>query len=291
MLPVSKIAGTPPQWSEWYHEMEDQFSATEREFSDPIERIRRSLVIGETTVEKLKSQISSYIFRSAAEEIYFFKYVKPAYYSRLIYFQKLFHIETGRPAGNTTLWEPLLQQVLERIQYFFEANIEFYRYYQSGDTYLDEPCFRRGRGEMLLKPDDYYFSSDPSFSTSHDGLVARILASENLYLYASKCLNEIRSGERAQNPLDKGGTLNWTASKASLIELLYAVQSVGAFNNGTSDLKHLARFFEQAFHIELGNYYQVFQEIRLRKKNRTAFLDQLKERLVKRMDEADERGL
>jgi hypothetical protein len=40
--------------------------------------------------------------------------------------------------------------------------------------------------------------------------------------------------------------------------------------------------------VELGNYYNSFQEMRLRKKSRTTFLDQLTEKLVQRMNEADE---
>lgn len=82
----------------------------------------------------------------------------------------------------------------------------------------------------------------------------------------------------------------WTAPKASLVEILYALQSTGVFNNGAADIKQLAMWFERNFRISLGNYYHVFQEIRLRKKNRTSFLDQ-KDKLIKRMDDADKRNL
>ncbi len=83
-------------------------------------------------------------------------------------------------------------------------------------------------------------------------------------------------------------SINWTGSKVSLVELLYALQSAGSCNNGNIDLKQLAKHFECIFNIDLGNYYRVFQEMRIRKINRTTFLDHLKTRLVQRMDEADE---
>lgn len=66
------------------------------------------------------------------------------------------------------------------------------------------------------------------------------------------------------------------------------MQTSGSFIKGTVDLKDLAIGFENLFHTDLENYYRVFQEIRIRKESRTTFLDQLKERLIKRMDEADE---
>ncbi len=82
--------------------------------------------------------------------------------------------------------------------------------------------------------------------------------------------------------------VSWTGSKASRIELLYALQSSGSCNDGTIDIKRLATHLETLFSIDLGNYYRVFQEIRIRKISRTTFLDQLKDRLIKRMDDSDE---
>ena len=39
----------------------------------------------------------------------------------------------------------------------------------------------------------------------------------------------------------------WTGSKVALIELLYALHSEKVFNNGTSDLKDIAEYFEKIF--------------------------------------------
>jgi hypothetical protein len=42
------------------------------------------------------------------------------------------------------------------------------------------------------------------------------------------------------------------------------------------------------FQVELGNHYHCFNEIRLRKKNRTALLDHLQEKVLQKMDGLDE---
>ena len=45
-------------------------------------------------------------------------------------------------------------------------------------------------------------------------------------------------------------------------------------------------YFENVFNIDLGNPYHTYLEIRGRG-NRTQFLDELKEKLIRKMDEDD----
>lgn len=80
----------------------------------------------------------------------------------------------------------------------------------------------------------------------------------------------------------------WTSSKVALIELIYALHSEGVFNHGASDLKDIVEFFESTMKIDLGQYHRTFLEIRVRKSNRTKFLNNLKDTLNKRMDDTDE---
>ena len=81
--------------------------------------------------------------------------------------------------------------------------------------------------------------------------------------------------------------LFWTDSKAALTELIYAIHSSGSINKGVFEIRELAGLFERIFHIELGDLYRTYIEIRYRKKERTKFIDSLKESLIQRMDEAD----
>ena len=80
----------------------------------------------------------------------------------------------------------------------------------------------------------------------------------------------------------------WTSSKVALIELIYALHSEGFFNNVASDLKDAFEFFENTLKIDLGQYHRTFLEIRVKKTNRTKFLDSLKETLIKKMDSIEE---
>ena len=66
------------------------------------------------------------------------------------------------------------------------------------------------------------------------------------------------------------------------------MHSQAVFEGGNIDLKVIAKTFGQTFNIDLGDFYHTYIELKSRKINRTKFLDNLKESLLKKMDEQDE---
>lgn len=83
--------------------------------------------------------------------------------------------------------------------------------------------------------------------------------------------------------------LKWTDASAALIELAYALQSSGSINHGNVDVKTIITILEELFQTDTGNYYSVYnQNIRIRKKNRTIYLNKIRVALENRMNESDE---
>ena len=82
--------------------------------------------------------------------------------------------------------------------------------------------------------------------------------------------------------------LKWTGSKVGLIELIYALHTVGVFNHGSSDIREIAKGLSCAFDMDIGQFHRTFHEISNRKSDRTKFLNALKESLINRMDQTDE---
>jgi hypothetical protein len=155
--------------------------------------------------------------------------------------------------------------------------------------YLDVNYFLRGKIDIKMVLDSYYIETDRTFSTSHDYLVARIIANDLIELYLEdKLLNMNNRDIKEKSQVNHKVKQNWTGSKVALIELLYALHSEGVFNNGASDLKEVAEYFESVFDIDLGQYHRAFLEIRVRKSEPTKFLNTLKEKLIKRMENTDE---
>lgn len=79
----------------------------------------------------------------------------------------------------------------------------------------------------------------------------------------------------------------WTGSKVAILELIYSLHFQGVFENGNADIRLIAKYFEDAFNVNLGNFYQTYLELRSRKMNQTKFLDTLRETLIREMDEQD----
>lgn len=130
--------------------------------------------------------------------------------------------------------------------------------------------------------DTYYFETDHSFSTSHDYKVAKIIANDLIQVYIEDQISNVNRLKTEINIEVNKLQPTWTGSKTGLIELIYALQIQGVFDNGETDIKSLAKSFERMFNIDLGDFYHTYMEIRNRKINRTKFLDLLRDGLVKK---------
>jgi len=192
--------------------------------------------------------------------------------------------EIKKPNETDTI-KKYLKVELKKLKSFFDDNLEFYKYYRTNSTFLDEKIFVRGNYDIKLGLETNYFQSDPSFCTSHDYKVAKILANDLIRIYIEDQLNKTTfTGE-----LIRSHKLRWTNSKSALTELIYALHAYGVFDNGNSDIRLIARYFETAFNIHLGDFYHTYMELKARKINRTKFLDGLRESLIRKMEEQDDR--
>lgn len=233
----------------------------------------------------LKAFVSNKGFISMEQEIRFFKYQKPLIVAKLIYYNTIYKIEARKPYGTESI-KKYLNKELKKQKRFFNDNLDFYKYYRSNNSFLDHKYFVRGNLDIQLCIDTGYFQSDVTFSTSHDYKVAKIIANDLIQVYIEDELYKNTEHEKLVSGFPR---LNWTGSKASLIELIYALHYQRVFDNGNKDIREIARYIESSFNIDLGNFYQTYLELRNRKMNRTKFLDTLREELIKKMDEQDER--
>lgn len=274
-----------------YHELEEQLKFVHLEIEDSIKNAEVSIEIILNALDKLKSQVIKYKFKNEQEEIHFFKEEKPLFLSKLIYFNTIYKIEIRKPHGSDTSKRKYIAQELDKLKQFFDGNLDFYRYYRTGSTYLDHKYFLKNKYDIKLSLDTFYFQSDQRFTTSHDYKVAKILANDLLQVYLEGQLTFIDKKEN--NPKDQQHLpktkLSWTESKTSLIELIYGLYAQKVFDNGKADIKAIADYFETVFNIELGDYYHTYLELRMRKTGRTKFLNTLVETLNKKMEEQDEK--
>ena len=269
-------------YNETLAKLENEIKEFEIEADCSIERIEAVIQLIIKCLFDVKKYILKRGFKNVDEEIRFFKYQKPIIVSKLIYYNAIYKIETRRPYGNKRTKKYFVKE-LKKLKRFFENNLDFYKYYRSNNSFFDEQFFVRGKHDIRLWLDTFYFEADHRFSTSHDYKVAKIIANDLIQVYLEDRLNNINVKKVSDN------SLIWTASKTALTELIYALYFHGAFNNGNTEIKLIAKTFEDAFNIELGDFYHTFMELKARKINRTKFLDRLCEALIKKMDEQDEK--
>jgi hypothetical protein len=270
-------------------ELEYQLKSIHLETENPVQSAEQAIENSVTALEKLKTFFIKYKRLNKQEEIEFFRDIKPKFAAKLIYYNEIYSIETNKPFGSQKTMGKYYKAELNKLKVFFEKNQEFYRYYRTGNKCLDNKYFIRAKYDLKLMMDSFYFQADHRFTTSHDYKVARILANDKIKIFLEAQIEKVgRKTIIIQSPslLSKGP--KWTGSKVELIELIYALHTEGVFNNGVSGLKEITSFFESSFNIDLGQFNRVFLEIRNRKSERTKFLNTLKNKLMIRMDEADE---
>ncbi len=263
-----------------------QLQAIDLEQSDLIKKAQQSSLILTNALTDLRAFVVEYTFVDEAEEIIFFKETKPELVGQLLYHIKIFNIESRRPMGSSQILENYLRHELEKLTFFFNSHLEFYQYYRMKSTYLDGRYFTRGKQEINLCDDNLMFYFDSNFSTSHDYLVAQIITNNRLEGYLNSELEKlvVKSANPTWEQLGNTINLRWTESKTSLVELIYALASSGALNNGNCEIRELTALFEQTFNIRLPDIYRTYLEIKIRG-NPTKFIDTLKNSLLQKIED------
>lgn len=264
--------------------LEEEINKLHFEQSDLLVSYEKAIKLILAKISELKQHVLDIGFKNQQEEIYFFKHQKPALVSKLIYYNAVYKIETKKPYGAKPI-RKYLNDELRKLKRYFDNNLEFYKYYRTNNSFIDDKLFVRGKYDIKLSLDTFYFEADSNFSTSHDYKVAKIIANDLIQVYLEDQLHNTAYREKSTDLPN----LNWTGSKTALIELIYALHSQAVLDNGNADIKVIAKTFERAFNVDLGDFYHTFMELKSRKINRTKFLDSLKESLIKKMDEQDGR--
>ena len=269
-------------------ELQLRLDTIHSETTEPLEYAEQGIKASIAVLEKLKTKFISHVFQDKGEEIDFFRNYKPQLASKLIYYNEVYTITSNKPIGSKKAIRNYYKAELDKLEIFFNENLEFYRYYRTGNQALDNKYFLRGKYDVRLTLDSFYFQADQRFSTSHDYKVAKILANDAIKVFLESEIQRLEQPTNNTSLVINKANQKWTGSKVALIELIYALHAEGVFNNGHSELKEVVSIFEAAFGVELGQFNRVFLEIRARKSERTKFLNVLKEKLILRMDDADE---
>lgn len=277
----------PKVYFEYLENLEKELNSITNDTRDIFEVSELSINSIVRSLELVRERVKKESFKTEEEEIYFFKTIKPKFISKLVYHSTVFNIERNKPFGDTIAKKKYYLAELKTLKEYVNKNQNFFRYIRANSNFLDNKYFLRGKFDIHLKFESYYFESDPAFSTSHDFKSAKFISTSLLENYIESQLKELEE-ERLLSNIENP-KLKWSDTKASMVELIYALHAKGVFNNGNASLKEVADFFQQSFDIDLGNYHRSYLDIRQRKTESTKFLDSLLISFKNRMDESDEK--
>ena len=241
------------------------------------DQYRTSIKVCKKAMNKLKNYISSYAFESTAEEVHFFKDIKPKFYSKYIYFINVNNFSLQKPTGGQNIQQDYIQMHLTELKTFFNHNRAFYTYFRSGMTQMDEIYYTRGGFDVHAELED--FEEDEQYSTSHDYKLSKIIANEKFQDYLNLELAKLKGEVPLPSEGQKIFPFNhpqWTASQTDAVELIYSLKASCSVNNGNIEISELVAIFEFVFQMELKETYHKLLDITRRKREILVFLNRLK---------------
>lgn len=273
------------QITDLYGEMTEQLQQIAITAENPLRLAEQSYYVVEHTLKELKRIILSYTFKDKEEEIDFFKNIKPMFQKEMIYFWEVFQIEKFKSPGSR---DDKIQHYMlgaSRVDFYFKRHNELYTYYREGSTMQDARYFLREQPGVELVRALSKADIDNRFSTLQSFQFAKLQAYEKFNDYVHQQIYRLEHpGTEAEHNKMR---IVWTDPKADLIELGYGIYARRSLNHGKADIKQIMTALEAAFNVNLGNFYRTYQNLRIRKKSRTPYLDAAKDDLIKTMDNAD----
>jgi hypothetical protein len=274
---------------------EDRYQQLQQHRSEilelPLSLAERYQKVVTTTQEQLTfigSMLSNVSLPDIATEIHFFKNVLPPFYTIGLYYTALFRMETDKPTGPASILKQWYEREMLKIADLESQHLEFNRYYRSRQDHLDQFYFTRNGRNYLSATEPLAIFFNHHVCTSGTYKVALIQSHEMLFQFLNDTLHKIDhpGQDFAELPV-----LQWTDTKNGLIELIYALQEKGCFNNGRVTLKQITSYFEKVFKVELGNTSRTFQVIMSRKLDYANFLEKLKQKFLQRIDRNEQRHI
>lgn len=269
---------------ELYEHLNQALQKIHNEEGDLLRISERSLMAVDQSVRALKSLVKKYGFGCLADEIHFFKDLKPLFISKFIYHSQKLKIISESPVVGEQALKEYYNNERHKLLVYFTENAEFYSYYRRGAVYLDYKYFVRNAYDLKMKLPSALYNYDEAFTTSHDHHIAYFLANHDLEKFLK---DEIEDLENPTKYKTNKSLLSWSSSKVALVELIYALHLMRCCNGGNIELSEIIRGFEKMFQMDLGNFHKILNEISLRKTGRTKFLRLLEENLEQHFTDMD----
>lgn len=237
----------------------------------------KALKFVEDTLLQLKEYITINSFKEEADEILFFKEIKPSISSKYWFLAFAIEYSNHKFVSKNVLDEYVKNKTTE-FELLLQDNKNYLVQLKQSDLVSDSLYYIRQKFCPPPNSVGQIVKLNPLFTTFHSEIHAKLMAYRLIQKYVANENQDVSTAAASG--------VKWTKNKAALIELMYGLHFANAINNGEADIKFIKNAFEQFFNIDLGNAYRTFHEIKNRNE-RTIFLDKLRITLENRIDDED----
>lgn len=242
---------------------------------------RKAIEMVQDYINRLKSFEIDTLSDQPELQIAFYKTVSPAVYAHLFYYVRLYKLEASLPRS-LNVRRKILKKEREWITSYFNIHNSEFQYYNTCDQSLDHEFFIPSEQLPIAILDEATMLVDMQSCTPMGLIFARFIAYNKLEGYLSNCL-ETKHQQVTCTPHE----LRWTDKKIHLQELIYALAYSRSINYGDINVRNLAQLFGNIFKIDLSYIYRAKQDMYTRK-NTSNYLDLLKKKFLKGLDDADD---
>jgi RteC protein len=270
-----------------YAQLEEELEQINGSMKKSVEKLSDAIFAVTGKMNALKKFINDHPFESEADEIDFFKLIKPRFYSWYVYLMEEQAILSAIPAGPDQAIRDYYIQELSFIKRHFTQNAFLYQYFLHEETVKDEEYFLR-KNLVPAQLINGVLIIDPGFTTNEDYAFAKFRAYELLQRFILKRIKLLY-----QTPdsvllaeLLTGNNRRWTGDKVNLIEIAYGIYYTGQMNDGKAEIGDVVSWLEDSLQIDLGRAYRKFVDIRRRKTlSYTKYLDEMRDSIHSKIEE------
>lgn len=268
-------------YDDFFTELEQEFSQLKNSEIDPLLQAQLLISFLEGKLKYMNKWLKKHSFQSAKEEIHFFKVLKPSLISKIIFYNFVLKTESNLPQVRKKRIK-YYENSLSKIHDFATENASFYSYYRSKAKHLDNDYFIRKPQKNISNLDVMLLNFDLKISTSHDYLMAQMVAFGDLTKYLEDKLKQIENDSNVNEiNSESQSPLKWTGTQTDYVEFVYATYHGGAVDKEKVSIYELASRLGKVFSIELTDdqVYNTFQKIRGRKSDQTKFVNSMNKTL------------
>ena len=214
--------------TELLEQMEHKLLDLRLDYPKSAEWSQQSIFYLERCLGLLREALMMYPFQKRSEEIHFFKKVKPAVMSQMIFMCKVHNAEVFRP-DNSAEERDYLADKVDEIDAFFRQHESLYEYYKDGLDTLDVKFFVRdvedkfSFRDLPIEIDPVFFYGQREFSTGFDYLFAQFHAYE---LLRDHLENELEASLMVGDEVPPE-EIKFTGSEADFVQLVEIFKEMG----------------------------------------------------------------